>query len=204
MADISVQFHALPEELLSFVRQIIADFGLHVVALRYRPFDASELSESQLAGCFSDDSLYKRLHFTIGNPVLPVTHELDFGDQNPDSLRLDIGTLGGDGLRESWLSARTEDPAAFATWKKIAKRLKGLAEQGATAVNPKTGRMGPAKWHRFTEGAKRLEATGISMLTITGIVMKPGLPARRQNGDVAGGGRKGREPGGSRGGHREI
>lgn len=184
MADVSVQFHALPEELLSFVRQSIADFGLYVVALRYRPFDASELSESRLDGCFSDDSPYKRLHFTIGRPVLPVAHELDFGDKNPDSLRLDIGTLGGDGLRESWLSARTENPATFATWKKIAKRLKSLAEQGATAVNPKTGGMGPAKWHRFTEGAKRLEATGIPMLTITGIVMKPGLPAIEKPSDA--------------------
>lgn len=179
MADISVQLHALPEELLSFVRQIIADFGLHVTALRFRPFDVSELSESQLDGCFLDDSPYKRLHFTIEKPVLPVAHELDFGDKNPDNLRLDIGTLSEEGLRESWLSARTGNPGAFATWKKIAKRLKSLTEQGATAVNPKTGGTGPAKWHRFTEGARRLEATGIPMLTITGIIMKPGLPAKR-------------------------
>jgi len=93
MTDISIQFLALPEELLSFVRQIIADFGLHVIALRFRPFDVSELSESWLDGCFLDDSPYKRLHFTIGKPVLPVAHELDLGDKNPDSLRLDIGAL---------------------------------------------------------------------------------------------------------------
>jgi hypothetical protein len=184
MADISVQFHALPEELLSFVRQIVVDFGLYVVALRFRPFDSSELSESQLDDCFSDKSPYKRLHFTVGKPVLPVAHELDFGDKNPDSLRLDIGTLGEDGLRESWLSARTENPAAIAMWKQIAKLLKSLTEQGATAINPKTGGIGPAKGHRFTEGAKRLEATGIQMLTITGIVMKPLPPAIEKSSDA--------------------
>jgi hypothetical protein len=184
MADISIQFHALPEELLAFVRQIVADFDLHTVALRFRPFDASALSKGRLDNCFSDESSYKRLHFTIGKPVLPAAHELDFSDKNPDSLRLDIGTLGEDGLRESWLSARTENLAAIATWKKIAKRLKSLTEQGATAVNPKTGRMGPAKSHRFTEGAKRLEATGIPMLTITGIVMKPGLPVIEKPSDA--------------------
>lgn len=185
MADISIQFHAMPEELRAFVRQIVADFDLLVVALRFRPFDASELSGGQLDGCFSDDSPYKRLHFTLGKPILPVAHELDFGDKNPDSLRLDIGTLDEDGVRESWLSARTENPAAITKWKKIAKRLKTITEQGATAINPKTGGVGPVKSHRFMEGAKRLEATGTPMLTITGIVMKPGLPASETPSDAS-------------------
>lgn len=185
MADISIQFHALPKELLSFVQQIVADFALHIVTLRYRPFDVSELCGSQLDDYFSDDSPDKRLHFTLEGPVLSAAHELEFGDKNPDSLRLDIGSLGGDGLRESWLSARTENLTAIAIWKKIAKRLRDLTEQGATAVNPETGATGPAKGHRFTEGAKRLEATGTPMLTITGIVMKPGLPACEKPSDAS-------------------
>ncbi len=176
MADISIQFHALPEELLSFVRGFVADFGLSVVALRYRPFDAHEPSESRLNDCFSVESLHKRLHFALGKFTLPAANELDFGDKNPGSLRLDVGTLCEGGLAESWLSSRTEDPESIAVWKKIAKRLRSLTEQGATAVNLKTGAMGPAKGHRFTDGAKRLEATGVPMLTITGIVMKPGVP----------------------------
>jgi hypothetical protein len=183
MADISIQFHALPEELFAFVRQVVADFRLHVVAIRYRPFDATELSEAQIGGCFSEASPYKRLHFTLGEPVLSVAQELDFGDKNPDSLRLDIGTADREGVRESWLSARTRDPSALAAWKKIAKRLKSMTEQGATATNPKTGATGPARSHRFTRGAKGLEATGTAMLTITGIVMKPCLPAGRENGE---------------------
>jgi hypothetical protein len=71
MADISIQFHAMPEELLAFVRQIVADFDLHVVALRFRPFNAGELSERQLGGCFSVDSPCRRLHFTLKKPVFP-------------------------------------------------------------------------------------------------------------------------------------
>ncbi len=185
MADISIQFHATSAELRAFVRQIVADFDLHIVALRFRPFDASELSGGLLDGCFSDDSPYKRLHFTLGKPMLPVAHELDFGDKNPDSLRLDIGTLDDDGITESWLSARTENPASIAKWKIISKRLKAITERGATAINPKTGGMGPAKNHRFTDGAKWLEATGTPMLTITGIVMKPGLPASEPPSDAS-------------------
>ena len=176
MADISIQFHALPEELLAFVRQVVAEFDLRVVALRYRPFRARELAEDQLADCFADDSPDRRLHFSLGEPALAVARELEFGDKNPDSLRLDVGVVDSNGVRESWLSARTDNSAALAVWRQVAKRLKGITEQGATAISPKTGGRGPARSHRFSAGAKRLEAAGTPMLTITGVIMKPGLP----------------------------
>jgi hypothetical protein len=34
MADISIQFHVLPEEIRDFVKQFVKDLGLHVVAIR--------------------------------------------------------------------------------------------------------------------------------------------------------------------------
>jgi hypothetical protein len=34
MADISIQFHAVSEELLDFVKAIVNDFGLHIVAMK--------------------------------------------------------------------------------------------------------------------------------------------------------------------------
>ena len=176
MPDISIQFHALPEELLSFLRQIVSEFNLHVVALRFRPFSASEIPVGQFDHLFSDQSTSKRFHFSQDKPVLSVADELEFSDKNPDSLRLDVGSRGEEGLRESWLSARTENATALATWKKIAKQLKGMTVQGATAVNPNTGASGSVKGHRFTEGAKRLEAIGFPLLSITGIWMKSGLP----------------------------
>src|SRR5262249_54727334 len=150
-----------------FLREIVADYGLHMIALRTRPFEIGELSQGALDEYLLGDSPSKRLQFTLKDPVLPVAHELEFADKNPDSLRLDVGTLGRDGLRESWLSARTEDPSAIATWKKVARKLKEMTVQGATAINPKTGATGPAKGHRFSEGAAKLQATGVPMLTVT-------------------------------------
>lgn len=177
MADISIQFHALPKELRDFVRQFVQEFHPHVVALRFRPFAAREVSGADLDDCFSEESPCHRLHFTTGEPVLPVEHELDFGDKNPSSLRLDIGAPRKDGLEQSWLSARTDDPTALAVWKKVAKRLKGMTVGGATAINPDTGASGPAKWHRFTEGARRLDANGTNLVSLTGIIMKPPVDA---------------------------
>ncbi|WP_406698140.1 hypothetical protein V5E97_04710 [Singulisphaera sp. Ch08] len=173
MADISINFHALPQELLSFLRQIAADFGLHIVALNYRPFDAHKVPHNQLDNYFTLDSPYRRFHLSLGEPVLPVKHELDFGDQNPNSLRLDVGTLNENGLEESWLSARTHSTTDIATWKKIARRLKGLTVEGATAFNPKTGLSGPSKKRRFTEGALKLVSAGTTMRSITGIHLIP-------------------------------
>ncbi len=153
--------------------QFLADFGLHVVAIRYSPFEADELV-GDLNEPFSDASTHRRLQFTLGMPTLPVVHELDFGAKNPDALRLDIGKRTKKDLKESWLSARTGNAAALAVWKKIAKRSKDMTEKGARVVQHKTGASGPARGHRYTPGAKALEASGLLMLTITGNIMKLG------------------------------
>lgn len=176
MADISIQFHATPDELLAFAKQAVADFGLHVVAMRFFPFEAVEVDRGRLDSLFVDASPFRRLAFSLGVPVLPVEHELDFADKNPDHLRLDVGRRETSGLRESWLTARTDNPEALAAWKKVAKRLRDTTTKGATATNPRTGATGPARGHRFTAGARTLEAGGVPMLTNTGILLKPGMP----------------------------
>jgi hypothetical protein len=174
MADISIDFHALPEELRDFVKQAVSDFGLHVVAIRFPPYEAVELNVDQLGEEFADSSAYKRLAFTLQQPSLPVTPELDFAIKNPDALWLQIGERTKNELKESWLSARTEDAAALIVWKKIAKRLQAMTEKGALAMQPTTGAIGPARGHRYTAGAKALEASGVTMITITGIILKLG------------------------------
>jgi hypothetical protein len=177
MADISIQFHALPEELRDFVKQCVADFELRVVSIQFPPYQVVELDADHLDEEFADSSTYKRLAFTLGEPSLLVTRELDFADKNPDALWLHIGERTKTELRESHLSARTENAAALAVWKKIAKRLKEMTEKGALGIQPDTGATGPVRWHRYTAGAKALEATGVPMLTITGIILKLGQTA---------------------------
>jgi len=177
MADISIQFHALPEELREFVKQCVADAGLHVVAIRFPPYKVVELDADQLDVEFADPPTYKELAFTLEKPSLLVTPESDFGVWNPDALWLHIGERTKTELRESHLSARTENAAALAVWKKIAKRLKAMTEKGALGIQPDTGATGPVRWHRYTAGAKALEASGVAMLTITGIILKLGQTA---------------------------
>jgi hypothetical protein len=174
MADISIQFHALPEELRDFVKECVTDFGLHILGIRFPPYQAVELAPRQLDAAFADSSPYDELAFTLRRPALPRESSMDAADANPDALWLAIGKRTETELRESHLSARTDNDVVLAVWKKIAKRLKGMTEKGAVAMQPKTGLTAPARWHRYTSAAKELEARGVRMLTITGIILNFG------------------------------
>ena len=71
------------------------------------------------------------------------------------------------------MSAKTVNMEAFGVWKKIAKKLEAITSKGAIATNPDTGVSGPAKWYRFTEGAKELNGSGIRLLSCTGHILRP-------------------------------
>ncbi len=159
--------------VLVFVKDCVAKYNLHVVAMRFFPFEAIEILPSNLDAVFSKSSPFEELALTIHKPSLPVKSQLNFYDQNPGVLRLDIKRPTEKGLEETWLAARTDNEAALSVWRKVAKRLKQLTKQGATVTNPKTGDRGPARSHRFTAGALKLYKTSIPLLTITGFVLSP-------------------------------
>ena len=168
MADISIQFHALPEELFFFVEEVIRDFRVNLVAMQLRPFKLKEVSATNIQNFFAKEPTFRRLAFLVGEPVLPSVHELDFANKNPDHLRLDVGMKTDRGLCQSWLSARTENHDAMAVWKKIAAHIKKTTKQGVTAVNPKTGATSNMKSFRYTAEAKALAEQGVPMLPIAG------------------------------------
>src|SRR5215470_804959 len=98
MPRINIQFHALPEELLQFVKQCAADFHLHVVVMRWFPFHAEEIPIEMLDDIVSDPSSYIKLGLTLQEPLLPVKSNTDFCKLNPDQLGLSIQKIGKKGL----------------------------------------------------------------------------------------------------------
>ena len=168
MPDISIQFYATPAELLTFAKEAMRDFKLHAVTMRFRPFATREVDATDLDAYFADSSEFRRWAFTVDAPHLPVEHELDHADKNPDHLRLDVGKCDSASLEQSWLSCRTENKAAYGTWKKIAKKLKTMTLSGVTSTNRQTGVSGEHKSFRYTTGAKALEDQGITMLPTVG------------------------------------
>jgi hypothetical protein len=175
MADILIQFHALPAELFDLVKQSVARFQLTLVGIKYWPFEALEVDPEELSTELGRDGvLYDRLVFMLGKPSLPASGNMDFADHNPDNLALDIGRPTGRGLDESALAARTSNRRALSVWREIAKDLKRITEEGAVAVNPETGATAPMRRHRFTRGALELQARGVPILPLGGCLLRLG------------------------------
>jgi hypothetical protein len=164
MPGISIQFHALPEELLALAKAWVSEFGLHVVAIKYPPYQATEVDSEALASIFAEGSPVRELVFTVSRPVLPAKGTVELGEKNPGGLRLMIGGRTTKGVGESHLMAGSDD-----IWKKIGKQLKDLTSLGVLVVHPETGETSPARGFRFTSGAKTLDANGVAMLSSTGL-----------------------------------
>jgi hypothetical protein len=83
----------------------------------------------------------------------------------PDALTLEVGTLRDEGLRESWLRARTENAAAMKRWRQVARALASITYAGVVAVDPSTGVDGPPLGAmRCTAAARELNARGVRVL----------------------------------------
>ena len=168
MGRISIQFHALPDELLEIVRNFVLDFDLHIVAMRFFPFEAIEVASDKLDDIFAEKSPYRELAFTMNKPVFPVRSNTDFASKNPDKLRLDIQRPTDKGLRQTMLSAHTDDPKALSVWKEFEKRLRKNTRSGVVVRNPNTGATGKNRVFRYSAGAKALASGGVAMLPIAG------------------------------------
>jgi hypothetical protein len=183
MADLSIQFHALPDEVIQFAQDVVHDFGVTLVAIRVRPFDIREIDDPKALRRVLDESGFSRIAFLLGKPSLPAPDEPSFIKLNPDCLRLDIGQSAEDGLRQSWLSARTENREAIAIWRRVAAQLKRITHAGAIAVNPTTGASGFIGSYRYTTNAKVMAEGGLRMLPIAGsAILQFGQRAGRKGG----------------------
>lgn len=171
MSDMSLQFHATPEELLPLVRAYLVEVGDQVSALRYHPFRAALIDRAELDSVFDDPSV-RRIVMTAYAPELAVAGRMEFLDRNPSALQLDVGRNSPAGLDESWLTGRTEDKERLKTWKKLLSKIRAITRTGVVAFNPDTGATAVVKGHRFSEGAKALERQGVPILTAA---RKPGL-----------------------------
>lgn len=168
MTDISIQFHALPEEVTAFAKQCMLDFNLYAVAMKYFPFELIEVTAEEMEKIADAPILYEELGLTLKKPTLPAKDNVDFYVNNPARLRITLARKDPKGLRQIGLSARTDDVDALAIWKKIATRLKSITKTGVVALNPDTGATVPARTFRYTVGAKAMASTGVPMLPLAG------------------------------------
>ena len=138
-----------------------------MTALRFHPFEATPTDASMLSEVFHDVTV-RRIAITLEPPVLAGGGLNEFLDRNSSALLLDIGRQTVEGLRESWLTAKTQAPGLYSKWKEFADRLRSITKLGTVAINPQTGASVSLKGHRFSPGAKKLESEGVPMLPVAG------------------------------------
>jgi hypothetical protein len=176
MPSISIQFHALPNELATFVQQFVSEMGLYAVAITFPPFAARQAAAADVTSLIVEGPCL-RLVFTERPPYLPIVSETEFWEKNPGSLDLLIGRMTPKGLKQSALGCGTAAPPISPTWKKIARKLRAATKAGTISINPDTGATGRVKSFRYTLGAKALSDQGVPILPLGGgTLMKLGLP----------------------------
>lgn len=168
MADISIQFHALPEEIARFLTEIAQEYSLYLVAITERPFKARQCVADELLIQAEKGLLPKKIFLSIPKPTIASSSKEEFTSNNPSCLLINAGNIDRDGLHESWLAIRSEDDSAMITWKKVAKKLIAMTKSGAVAVNPKTGATSTLRSHRYTDGAKHISENGVVILPVAG------------------------------------
>ncbi len=172
MTDILLQFHIVPEELLSLVSRFIKQDGAGLLKVSYPPFQAAEVVPATMAEELRDAAVCS-VALTDGRPTLPASGMLGLLASNPGALVIDIGRVTSKGLTESALSARTDNVRLLARWRRIANELRKITRTGVTAVNPDTGATAPARNHRFSVGAKALEQQGVPMIALgNGVLLR--------------------------------
>jgi hypothetical protein len=169
MADINVQFHALPSELAAIMMPPVANLNAHAATIGAFPFVARVVADSKLREAFLDEAV-NSIVFSLQPMACDARTLGSFLDANPDVLILDIGRLSQRGLKESCLSARIPNgSSARRPWQKFVDALRAATSAGAVAVHPQTGGTSLRKTHRFTKSAKELESQGIAMLPTAGV-----------------------------------
>jgi hypothetical protein len=168
MPDISIQFHATPDEISGWLREWIERDDLHLVAIKFAPFEAKEVELSKVNSVVYDESV-RRLSLLVRQPDVTPKNQTDYADRHSDQLVLDVGQCTHEGLRESWMACRTDNVEAYKVWKRLAKELTARTKAGVTATDIKTGESAFYKSYRYTDGAKALENRGVKMLPMKGL-----------------------------------
>ena len=160
---IMMQFHAMPEEIVDYVKATSAKLNLAMTLMSFRPFALREITGELSVDDFLLDDADICMMLTHGKPNLSVNSAQQFYQLNPGAMSLNIGRLSEKGLQESGLSFVSQDQDKIAIAKAVAATLKQITKAGVVAVNPRSGAEAQFCAHRYTDGAKIEYEQGIKI-----------------------------------------
>lgn len=171
MRSLGIQFHALAQELAAVILAATAKTDIHIILHGGVPFFAREISPTSLEDEMvraASETTSLSVYLFFKRPDLDATTRLKFYDLNPGGIVIDIGRLTAQGLKQSAISTKTEDPLMYEFAKALANCLRKISHAGVTAINIDTGVSHLNKSSRYTDGAKKLEQDGVPMLLFAG------------------------------------
>lgn len=171
MKKTSIQFHASPTEIVSFLNNLQNETAFCLVDISARPFSARALTpfplNEQNSLSFSNGSRC-RLVLSDRGGFLSARTQNEFLDRNAGCLVLDVGAYKEGKLHESALSAMSENDSDIDFAKKVISKFKKITRAGVVAVDPQTGAESRLPNHRYTLGAKIIYDKGEVILSAAG------------------------------------
>jgi hypothetical protein len=167
-----MQFHAEREELVECIAGWVGWHGLSVVVERFFPeYEPVAIApNAKLRDAIVHLEPVRRICLARGDLYLGsgfITTE-EFMTVNPDCLAIALEPVTEDGLRETALATLTSDRDTLAFWLQLVLELDEIMHEGATVIDPRTGRHRYFPSHRHTPGAHELAEKGVRMLACAG------------------------------------
>lgn len=171
MARFNLQLFALPDELINHVGNWQREYGLTAVAMQFFPAYKAIRSSADVRADAAQLVKVHRIALGYGDPDMTAKTPYEFMVRNPDWLAVDIGDLSADGIRESVVGARTDEPRALKAWRAIVKKLKSETKSGLWGFNPSTTDRHFYKAWRYTNAAGERARQGLKLLPVGGVVV---------------------------------
>lgn len=163
---ITLQFHGDRREIYGMAWGWARDLGMLLTEERFAPiYQAKLVGEVQGPGvnleCGDD---VRRISLNPSPVDLSAASSLEYSKRNPDSLFITLGEQSDTILRESVLSAMTDEVSLAAAWKKLRERARKSMFTGAWAENTMSGARLRAANHYYTAEAKCLADAGVTLM----------------------------------------
>ena len=168
MSDIRIQFHALPSETISLIKEVVLNLNVHAIIIKSFPFIAKEATVDELDVLLDESPRNVTIALTVDSPLLQSPTKMAFIDNNPDCLIFEIEFVTKEGLKQSSMTARSNNPEIVGKWNMISRLLELRSDSGVTATSVANGVSSVYKRFRYTKGAYELALGGVPMLPVAG------------------------------------
>lgn len=163
MKKLSLQFHALPSEIVSLLESWEGSERLFVFG-QNKLGSAFEKVKFGTAELRSSIGHYKSLTIMYRQAKLGANTVYDFVKDNPGTLTIELGNFSDQELTGSWMAAMSDDKVTMDRWRQLAGHFRKSMKTGADARNPASGDTDIARGHYFSSGAAEFYRNGGKLL----------------------------------------